>query len=263
MGREWNSTAYHTLSDPQFKWGLNVLGRLRQLPLHNLQHILDAGCGTGRVTAELMRAFPDVRVTAVDASHNMVEEARSTLADFGPRVTVRQLDLLELSAEQEYDLVFSTAVFHWIKDHNLLFKKIFKSLRPGGILFAQCGGGPNLERLRQRSLAARQLPEFERYFKNWQRVWEYPETKETADRLERAGFEDIQTSLETAPTQLPDEQTFRQFCAAVSLHPYLDRLPEELHDSFLDRISRQFAQDDPPFVLDYWRLNLFGRRGAT
>src|SRR5436309_3584344 len=174
MAREWNSAAYHSLSDPQFNWGLNVLRKLQRLGLRGDECILDAGCGTGRVTAELMKAFPQAQVTAVDASQNMVEEAGQTLLPFVPRARTRQLDLLDLSAEQEFDVIFSTAVFHWITDHDKLFVNLFRALRPGGFLLAQCGGGPNLKRLGDRAQKITDSPEFAGYFKDLQWIWEYP-----------------------------------------------------------------------------------------
>lgn len=260
MAQEWNSTAYHTLSDPQYRWGLSVLRKLQQLPLRGDEHILDAGCGTGRVTAELMRVFPEAKVTAVDASQNMANDAAKTLEEFGDRAKVQQLDLLDLSADREFDVVFSTAVFHWIKDHDRLFANIFRALTPGGILFAQCGGGPNLKRLRDRTQEVMHSPEFARYFEGWERVWEYPDPELTAERLKRAGFSEINTNLESAPTPLPDEQTFRQFCATVTLHPYINRLPPEIRELFLDPIAAQYTKDRPPFLLDYWRLNMHARK---
>src|SRR5947209_18373639 len=128
---------------------MNVLRRLEQEYLRGNEHVLDAGCGSGRVTAELLKAFPRAQVTAVDASQNMVDEARQTLLPFGNRVKTEQLDLLELSAEDEFDVIFSTAVFHWIKDHDRLFANLFRALRRKGFLLAQCGGGPNLKRDRK------------------------------------------------------------------------------------------------------------------
>src|SRR5512146_2921141 len=121
MAREWNSGSYHKQSGPQFSWSLKVIDRLSSLPLRGNEEVLDAGCGTGRVTAEFLKRYPHSRVTAVDASLNMVEQARTTLSGFGSRVEVRQTDLLELNEVEAYDLVFSTAVFHWVPDHDRLF----------------------------------------------------------------------------------------------------------------------------------------------
>ena len=262
MPREWKSGDYHRLSDPQFGWGVKVLNKLGTFPLRGDEHILDAGCGSGRVTAEILKAFPQARITAVDASQNMVDEARKTLAPFAGRVTVDRLDLLDLSVEQSFDVVFSTAVFHWIKDHQKLFNNLFRSLHPGGLLLAQCGGGANLKRLRDRTDRVAALPQFAGFFQDWRKIWEYPNPDLTAERLQHTGFVEVHTGLEPATTTLPDEETFRAFCATVTLGPYMDRLPPELQDSFLDPIVHEAAQDDPPFTLDYWRLNMQARRAA-
>jgi trans-aconitate 2-methyltransferase len=260
MTSEWKSAAYHRLSDPQYGWGLKVLKKLQACSLRGDEHILDAGCGSGRVTIELLKAFPNARVTAIDVSENMVKEAAKTLAAFGERVSVKRLDLLHLSDVQTFDVVFSTAVFHWIKDHEWLFENLFKALRPGGLLLAQCGGGPNLKRLREQADRVRSQPQFARFFERWESVWEYPYPEVEQQRLQQAGFTEIDTALEDAPTTLPDEATFREFCATIVLKPYVQLLPSELHTPFLDPIAREAVKDDPPFTLDYWRLNMRARR---
>jgi trans-aconitate 2-methyltransferase len=262
VGREWDSAAYHRLSDPQFRWALKVVERLESLGLRADEQILDAGCGTGRVTAELLRRFPDSQITAVDASENMVREARLTLRQFGGRVTVEQRDLLELPYSNAFDVVFSTAVFHWIKDHARLFAVLFRVLKPGGTLLAQCGGAPNLKRVRDRIQRLMESEKFKKYFAGRQRVWEYPTPELTRERLQRAGFRDVSSSLEAAPVAFSDRQQYAEFLAAMILHPYLERLPAHLHPDFQDELVRQAAQDQPPFVFDYWRLNMYCRKAA-
>jgi trans-aconitate 2-methyltransferase len=256
MAREWNSGSYHKLSGPQFGWGLKVLDRLSLLPLRGDEQVLDAGCGTGRVTAELLKRYPQCRVTAVDSSLNMVEQARTTLSDFGSRVKVRQTDLMELNAVEAYDLVFSTAVFHWVPDHDRLFANIFRALRHGGFLFAQSGGGPNLKRLRDRVRKLVASPPYSEYFENWKEIAVYEEAEPTAQRLRNAGFVDVETSLEEAPVAFANREDFKNFCATMILHPHLSKLPEGLREPFLDELVQQAEQDSPALVLDYWRLNM-------
>jgi trans-aconitate methyltransferase len=256
MAREWDSAAYHRLSDPQFGWALKVLERLDALNLPDHAHILDAGCGTGRVTAELLRKFPPCRVTAVDASENMVQQAKLTLQPFHDRVHLECRDLLEIPYSNIFDLVFSTAVFHWIKDHDRLFGTLFRALKPGGFMVAQCGGGPNLKKVRDCAQKLIETDPFRKYFQDWQRVWEYPGPELTAERLRRVGFQDVTTSLEAAPVTFPDAAQYRDFLKTVILHPYMERLPESLQAELIDEMVRQSAQEQPPFVLDYWRLNM-------
>lgn len=260
MAREWDSTAYHQLSDPQFAWALKVINRLDALNLPAPENILDAGCGTGRVTAELLRKFPQSQILAVDASENMVRKARITLQQFGQRVTVEQRDLLELPFSNAFDLIFSTAVFHWIKDHERLFSVLHRCLKPGGFLFAQCGGGPNLKRIRTRIQQLVATEKFRPHFKDWQKVWEYPGPELTSERLKKAGFHDARCSLEEAAVRFPEEKSYADFLTAMILHPYLEPLPESLQLELKDDLVRQAALDQPAFVLDYWRLNLQGRK---
>ena len=260
MSREWDSKAYHRLSDPQLGWALKVVGRLDFLRLRGDEHILDAGCGTGRVTAAILRKFPNSRVTAVDASENMVHQARDTLKAFSTRVSVERWDLLELPYENQFDLVFSTAVFHWVPDHDHLFKVLFRVLKSGGVLLAQCGGGPNLQLLRDRIRQAMETEKFRTYFANWTRVWEYPGPELTIKRLERAGFGDVSSTLEAAPVAFENASRYRDFLVAMILHPYFERLPAELQVDFRDLLVRQAEKDKPPFLLDYWRLNLQARK---
>src|SRR5437588_4192796 len=112
---EWDAGAYHRLSNPQVKWGERVL---ECLPLRGDETVLDAGCGTGRLTAELLERLPRGRVIAMDRSANMVRAARDYLGSrFGDRVTVVEADLAALDMDQAVDAIFSTSTFHWVKDH--------------------------------------------------------------------------------------------------------------------------------------------------
>ena len=165
--REWNSDVYHRLSGPQVSWGKKVLSRLR---LRGDEVVLDAGCGTGRLTAELLAALPRGRVVGVDLSQNMLGSAREHLAQFGTRVSLVACDLLHLPFDPGFDCVVSTAAFHWVLDHDQLFANLRRVLVPGGRLEAQCGGGPNLVRLRNRANALTATAKFAQFFTGFPRA---------------------------------------------------------------------------------------------
>ena len=256
---EWNAAAYHKVSGPQTSWGRKVLARLE---VRGDERAIDAGCGSGRLTAALMERLPAGRLLAIDRSRNMLLTARANLRPtFGPRVSFVQVDLPRLPVNGWADLVFSTATFHWVKDHPSLFAGIYAALRSGGRLHAQCGGGPNLARAH--ALAARLMhaEPFESYFAGWPGPWEFANAEITATRLRAAGFVDVDASLEEAPTTLATEADYREFVTTVIYHPHLERLPDlSLKRAFIDRITELSSQDDPPFTLDYWRLNLSAKR---
>ena len=256
--REWNSAAYHRLSGPQVSWGKKVLARL---DLRGDEVVLDAGCGTGRLTAELLEALPRGRVVGVDLSQNMLRSAREHLASqFGARVSLVACDFLHLPFEHVFDGIVSTAAFHWVLDHDKLFAIVHQALLPGGWLEAQCGGGPNVAHLRARGNALAARPQFAPYLAGFREPWLFQDAEGAASTLERAGFVDVETSVESAPTQLADAKQYSEFIRNIIFHRHLERLPtEQLRTEFIENLTKQAAADDPPFTLDYWRLNLRGR----
>ena len=256
---EWNAAAYHKVSGPQTSWGHKVLARLE---VSGDERAIDAGCGSGKLTAALMERLPRGSMMAIDRSWNMLLTARANLRPaFGSRVKFVQVSLPDLPFSQYADLVFSTATFHWVKDHAALFGGIFLALRSGGRLHAQCGGGPNLKRAHQLAERVMHAPPFAPFFTAWPGPWEFADAATTATRLRAAGFVDVETSLEEAPTTLATEEDYREFVTTVIYHPHLERLPSaELKQGFIDRVTELSAIDDPPFTLDYWRLNMSARK---
>jgi trans-aconitate 2-methyltransferase len=259
MTGEWNAASYHKVSGPQTSWGLKVLSRLA---LEGNERVIDAGCGTGRLTAGLMARLPHGRLVAIDRSWNMLLTARANLRpDFGTRVLFARVDLPLLPFDGWADLVFSTATFHWVRDHETLFAHILRALRPGGRLFAQCGGGPNLAHAHALAERVMECEPFAPFFVGWRPVWEFATPAVTAERLRQAGFIDVRTSLEEAATTLADEASYREFVTTVIYNPHLARIADAaLRAQFIDRITELAVHEDPPFTLDYWRLNLDARR---
>ncbi|PYQ46136.1 MAG: methyltransferase type 11 [Acidobacteria bacterium] len=256
--REWNSEAYHRLSSPQVSWGKKVLSRLK---LKGNERVLDAGCGTGLLTAELLEALPRGRVVAIDLSQNMLSTARAHLAqEFGSRLHLLACDLLRLPFRRVFHAVVSTAAFHWVLDHDQLFRNLHDVLLPGGCLEAQCGGGPNIARLRDRANALATTSAFANYFAGFREPWLFEDAEDAAQRLRNAGFVDVETSLEAAPTVLDDAAHYNEFVRNIVLRRHLENIPEPAErDQFMAILTQQAARDDPPFLLDYWRLNLRGR----
>ncbi len=256
--REWNSDAYHRLSGPQVRWGQKVLARVR---LRGHETVLDAGCGTGRLTAELLEALPRGRVVGVDLSQNMLRSAHEHLASFASRSSLVACDLLHLPFCQAFDGIVSTAAFHWVLDHDRLFQSLHDTLIPGGWLEAQCGGGPNLAKLRARANALASTPKFAPFFREFREPWLFQNAEEAAISLQRAGFVEVATSVEPAPTRLDNSEHYNEFVRNIIFRHHLERIPSEtLRAEFMTDLTNQAAGDDPPFSLDYWRVNLRGRK---
>ena len=242
--RDWDAATYDKVSEPQLAWAKE---QLQRLALSGDEVVLDAGCGSGRVTALIADLVPRGRVYGVDAAPSMVEHARRALGD---RAQFYCQDLVELELPEPVDAVFSNATFHWIPDHPALFARLHAALKPGGRLVAQCGGLGNIDSFRRLAEAVIVEEPFARYYRDWRTPWNYAGAEETAKRLVAAGFADVATWLQPKPTTLEDP---RPFVTTVCLLPHLERLPADLHESFIDRV---LARSGEPFVLEYVRLNM-------
>jgi SAM-dependent methyltransferase len=256
---DWDAAAYQKLSTPQLEWGLRVIARLSPRPGAT---VLDAGCGSGRLTMELVGAYPACRVIAVDRSANMVHEASAVLAPYlGPQLALVRADLAALPFAGAADAVFSNAALHWVLDPGRLYASLFTALKPGGRLEAQCGGGPNLARQRARLDVLRASEAFAPYFEDWRAPWRFDDEAAAVMHLRAAGFTGISTSLVAAPTRFENEAAWREFVVHVVIPTYLERLPDaKLRDTLLDALASASRHDDPPWTLDYWRLNLSARK---
>jgi trans-aconitate 2-methyltransferase len=247
MTRDWDAATYHRVSGPQVQMAGAVLDRL---DLRGDETVLDAGCGSGRVTLMLLERLPRGRVVAVDQAASMVEHAREALPP--DRATVLQASLTELALDAPLDAVFSNAVFHWVADHDRLFERMFAALRPGGRMVAQCGGEGNVARFHRAAREAAAEEPFACWFEGWHGPWNFAAPAVTAERLERAGFEAVDTWLEPYPV-VPDDPA--DYLRTVCLGYHLERLPEELRDAYTEAVLRRA---DPE--LDYVRLNITASR---
>jgi trans-aconitate 2-methyltransferase len=244
--RDWDASTYDRVADPMTRWGTAVLERL---PLDGDEHVLDAGCGSGRVTEQLAERLPRGRVIALDASPSMVDAARTRLTRFGERIEYVVADLgrpLPIDVGR-LDAVFSTATFHWVPDHDALFRNLAAVLRPGARLVAQCGGVGNIANV-QRALAG--------IGDGWLGAVHFETPLATTRRLDAAGFVDIECWLTDEPTRFQPGEPYETYLRTVVLGAHLERLPPAQHAAFVRSVAD--AIGDP--VIDYVRLNILARR---
>jgi trans-aconitate 2-methyltransferase len=242
--REWDADTYDAVSDPQFEWGMEVLGRLE---LRGDELAIDAGCGSGKVTEKLLDRLPDGELLAIDGSEAMIAKAKERL---GSRATYLVADLAGLEVGKPVDLIFSTATFHWIPDHDRLFTHLHAALKPGGRLVAQCGGQGNVAEHARVIATVAARPEFATHLEQMTGMWNFAGPEETEGRLRAAGFSTARCWLEPKPVT-PERPL--EFTSTITLGPLLAQLPGELRRPFAEAILEESVQ---PLTLDYVRLNI-------
>ncbi|HME03066.1 MAG TPA: methyltransferase domain-containing protein [Solirubrobacteraceae bacterium] len=247
MGTPWDAGTYDRSSEPQQAWASEVLARLAGIAQDAT--VLDVGCGTGRVTEGLLELVPRGRVLAMDASTDMVALARRRLGD---RAEVWCQDALDLDLDEPVDAILSTATLHWVTDHDRLWARLARALRPGGMLEVQCGGEGNIKGVREviDEVARYSAPELI----GWS-PWVFAGPGETEQRLRKAGFTETRCWLQQRPTY---PQDVNAFVPTSILAAHLARMPEDRRAPFAAAVVAGVR-----LPLDYVRLNISAVRGST
>lgn len=239
----WRGQAYDKVADPQHRWGVRVIDRL---PPSGLSRILDAGCGSGRVTEELLGRHTNARVVGIDSSSSMLQAAARRLERFESRIDLEEVSLDDSAALRGlgvFDAVISTGTFHWVIDHDEMFAALRSLLSVGGVLASQSGGEGSV-------LAVRTI--LEDLGVEWQSMNNYANADDTTARLEQAGFEDIDCWMTDEPVTFDDPEALRAYVLDGVIAPYVSDRPKaeriELAQTVADRLP------DP--ALHFVRLNI-------
>ena len=235
--REWDASTYDALPLPHVEWGLRVVERMEPMTATT---VLDAGCGTGRDAAALLARHPEVSVTCLDGSEQMLSQASERLGD---AATYVHADLTQPLPIDPVDAVMSVAAFHWVTDHSLLFANLAAAMRPGARLTSDCGGQGQLRIVDDAIAAVTGAPN---------KGVEFAGVDETEQHLRSAGFDVELVQLRPHPIRLDDPDLLETYLATVILGGYLADLPADEHRPFVRRVRE--AMTEP--VIDYVRLEI-------
>jgi len=247
---DWEAGKYSRVATPQREWSEAVLDRLE---LNGDETVVDAGCGSGNVTEDLLAKLPNGRVIGVDGSPSMVEEAEARLGG-DPRASFVCQDLAQLELDEQVDHVFSNATFHWIGDHDRLFRSLAAATRPGGSLIAQCGGRGNVSEVIDALAVVNRQEPFAAVFGDFVDPWNFAGPEETEMRLVDAGYEDVECWLEERVAHPEDP---RGFFEASFLAPAREILDDAQFTEYTDRLLAEMGQ---PTSFNYVRLNMTAKR---
>lgn len=255
----WNAEVYDRIGTPMRRWAQQVIDDLQ---LHGDETVLDAGCGSGSVTFDLLERLPHGRIYALDSSADMIAKLSRSLEerDIANVIPVHS-DLTHFDLPEHVDAVFSNAVFHWIDDDDGLFGSLFRAVKPGGRLRAQCGGAGNLARLMQATDAVQQRELFAPYIGDSTEFRKYRSPGDAAAAMKRAGWAEINVSLFESPVSFDTHHDAALYLRTVILQRHAENLPLVAQDSFLEAVIDEVERrHGSPFTIDYVRLDICASR---
>jgi trans-aconitate 2-methyltransferase len=258
----WDAATYDRIGTPMRRWAQAVIA---DLALRGDETVLDAGCGSGSVTFDLLERLPRGRIFAVDASAEMIAQLSERIAAEGvTNVAPIHASLTDLTLPERVDVVFSNAVFHWIPDDDALFGSLFRATKPGGRLRAQCGGYGNNAHVLEAVAAVRGDDRFARHLGDFRDSKKYRTPGEATAALQRAGWGDAGARLWAQPVPFEDERDAALYIRTILLRDHVARLPEELRDEYCLAVVRETIRRwGAPYVADYVRLDLWAVRPGS
>jgi trans-aconitate 2-methyltransferase len=254
----WDAEVYDRIGKPMRRWAQKVIDGLE---LEGGETVLDAGCGSGSVTFDLLEKLPRGTIYAVDASAEMIASLRKSIAERGvTNVHPIHASLTDFTLPEQVDAVFSNAVFHWIPDDDALFGCLFRATKPGGRLRAQCGGFGNQARVLESAGTVVREPRYAPFFTDFSDTKTYRSPERAKASMERAGWRDVRAELWAEPVPFAVEDEAALYVRTILLRDHVARLPEELRDGYARAVVREtVARYGAPYTADYVRLDLWAR----
>jgi trans-aconitate 2-methyltransferase len=245
MANPWNSELYDQAHSFVWKFGADLLPMLDPKPG---EHIVDLGCGTGHLTAEIARA--GARVIGIDSSAEMIEQARARY----PTLEFRRADARSFAVDAPVDAVFSNAALHWVTDAEPAVESIARALKPGGRFVAEFGGKGNIAQL-----LAGAFQVLRRHRIEPRNPWYFPSIGEYAALLERHNLEVSHAALFDRMTALEDNEDAMRDWLRMFGTPLIEGVSEAERPAILGEIAEQLEpmlRRDGRWYADYRRIRV-------
>ena len=240
---KWNAADYAAHSSVQQAWARELMAKLA---LRGGEHLLDLGCGDGKVTAEIAQALPRGSATGVDASPQMIEFAKKT---FPPRrfsnLEFHVMDARQISFPRSFDLVFSNAALHWVDDHEAILRGAAAALKPGGRLVISCGGKGNAHDVFLALRPEMRLKRWCHFFRQMPKPYFFYTPADYEKWLPKSGFQIQSLKLAAKAAAYEGSDGFATWLRSTWI-PYVQRVPESLREEFIAAVTRRYLAKHPP-----------------
>jgi trans-aconitate 2-methyltransferase len=256
---EFDGEKYKRASGQQKAWGKKLI---TELDFTGGERILDLGCGDGVLSAELAKLVPNGFVLGIDASKGMIETARKDHARANVRFEL--LDINAIDFESEFDLVFSNATLHWVKDHDKLLRNVFKALKDKGTArfqFAGDGNCSNLIRILKEVISAK---DYAKYFSEFDWPWYMPKVDGYRALLDDVAFTEKSVWSENADKHFESAEAMTKWIDQPSLVPFLGYIAskdrQQFRDVIVERMMKETLHSDGTYFETFRRINVLAKK---
>ena len=223
---EFNGEKYRQASRHQKEWGSRLMAGLK---LNGREAILDLGCGDGVLTDQLALLVPDGRVVGLDASEGMIQTAMQYKKD---NLDFIHMDINEMDYTNEFDVIYSNAALHWVKDHVRLIRNVYKALKPGGIIQWNFAGNGTTEHFIHTVRALMKEDMYKEYFQDFDWPWFMPDRAGYDTLISDGGFSSVYVEEENADRYFSDTDELARWIDQPCIVPFLQCIPAQKKDRF-------------------------------
>ncbi len=242
MKQNWNAEDYAKNSQCQLQLGEELI---EKLSLTGNESLLDIGCGDGKITAKLSKILKNGEVVGIDASENLINFASKEFPnDKFQNLTFYQMDACAINFSEKFDIAFSNACLHWVKDHSGVLGKVRACLEPKGRILFQMGGRGNVGEVLNAVKLVSSKENWSMYFDNLVTPYYFYDIKDYEIWLSENHFKPLRLELIEKNIKHPSEESFKGWLR-TTWFPFTDRLPEALRETFLDAISETYKIKHP------------------
>lgn len=255
---EFDAEKYRNASQHQQEWGQRLIA---ELGLRGRERIADLGCGDGRLTAQLARCVPDGFVLGIDASERMIAVACQHAQ---PNLRFERRDINDVDWQDQFDVIFSNATLHWVKDHRRLLTNVHRALRGGGVARFNFAGDGNCACFNAVVREVMAFARFAAYFAHFDWPWYMPGLDEYAALARQSAFREVHTWGENADRHFPTVEAMVGWIDQPSLVPFLAHVnavdQSAFRDEVIQRMIARTRQGDGRCFETFRRINLLARK---
>ncbi len=238
----WDAKDYAKHSSVQQDWAKELASKLS---LNGYESVLDIGCGDGKITADIATQIHKGRVIGMDNSKDMIELASMNFPrETYPNLSFQIGDASHLPFKEEFDVVFSNAALHWIKDHKPIISGIKNSLKPNGRILLQMGGKGNAASILAILDTLLEEKEWNTYFAGFEFPYGFHDTADYKSWLHEAGLTPLRVELIPKDMSHRGKDGLAGWIRTTWL-PYTDRIPVQQKNDFISQLVDRYIEKYP------------------